>query len=48
MKIGKALLLALGLSAVGTAALADWHGGYYWHHHHYHHRYSCHHHWCYR
>jgi hypothetical protein len=48
MKIGKALLLALGLSAVGTAALADWHGGYYHNHRHYHHRYSCHHHWCYR
>jgi hypothetical protein len=48
MKIGKALLLALGLSAVATAALADWHGGYYHHHHHYHHRYSCNHHWCYR
>jgi hypothetical protein len=45
MKIGKALLLALGLSMVGTAALAN---GYYWHHHHYNHRYSCHHHWCYR
>ncbi len=48
MKIGKALLLALGLCAVGTAALADWHGGYYYHHHHYHHRYMCHRHWCYR
>jgi hypothetical protein len=45
MKIGKALLLALGLSTVGTAALAH---GYYWHHHHYHHRYMCHHHYCYR
>lgn len=45
MKIGKALLLALGLSVVGTAALAH---DYYWHHHHYHHRYSCHHHYCYR
>lgn len=48
MKIGKALLLALGLAAIGTAALADSHGGYYWHHHHYNHRYSCHHHYCYR
>ena len=48
MKIGKALLVALALSTVGTAALADRHGGYMWHHHHYNHRYMCHHHWCYR
>jgi len=45
MKLGKTLLLALGLSAFATAAFAH---GYWWHHHHYHHRYSCHHHYCYR
>jgi hypothetical protein len=48
MKIGKALLLALGLSVVGTAAMADWHRGYTWHHHHYNHRYMYHHHYRYR